>query len=388
MNMKTNQKILIGIGILVLVVLIGGWWVWSGQKQVPMEEFCTANVLEECDGKKVSLVGVVNAEPAGKSYGYEMSDGVEWNEKLINRVIIDAQEHKIDIPIGKKIKVVGIVYASREADCNDGSQHLKGPEDKCFDPTVVIVESIEELNEGVIAVNNNSLEIGITTNKTQYDLGEDIVISITVKNDNENQVTENLTTKVTGMAAGGLVDYGFKDVREITILPRSIITETYNLTQETHVHNRHYNVTSYTSNSRGSINFDVLGGLDLKVIMPEVVLINKKFKVTLVVKNIVDIPVENIEISAEFGYNVNIEGAPIDFTIPTLAPSATNITTWVVSMPDDGYQSMAFCAQSKRGDYEIVHTGPEVAENWIELWKLKLFLILDRISNYFKHFFD
>lgn len=244
------------------------------------------------------------------------------------------------------------------------------------------------LVEGAIATNDNGLEISITTNKIQYAIGEDIVISITVTNNNDNQVTENLTTEVIGTAAGGLVDYAFRDVREITILPHSTITETYDLTQEIHVHNRHYSVMSDINNARGTTSFNVLGGLDLKVAMPKVVLINEKFEVTLIVKNIEDIPIENIKISAEFGYDDNIEGAPKEFTIPTLDPTTTNTTTWVVSIPDDGYQAMSFRAQSKRGDYEIVHTGPEVAENWIELWKLKLFLILDKIGNYLKHLFD
>jgi len=209
----------------------------------------------------------------------------------------------------------------------------------------------------------DQIEINVTTEKSQYALGEDVIINITVTNNKDTRVTENLTTVVTGMAAGGLMDCEFEDVREITIPSHSTITETCMLPQEDHARNRHYTVMSYTSDVRDSTEFYVVGGINLTVILPETVLINEAFDVRLIVENIANVPVDNIEIDADFGYDANVAGAPINFTILTLAPGATNTTIWVVSMPDDGYQSMLFTARAERGDYEQISTGPEVMSN-------------------------
>jgi hypothetical protein len=207
---------------------------------------------------------------------------------------------------------------------------------------------------------DDQLEINVTTDKSQYNLGEDVTINITVTNKKDNQVTENLTTTVIGMAAGGLMDYKFEDAREITIPPHSTTTELYTLLQEDLVRNRHYTVISYTRETRGSTEFYVVGGINLTVTLPETVLIDESFDVRLVVENIADVPIDNIEISAGIGSDATVTGAPINFVIPTLAPGSTHLTTWSVSMPNDGYQSMVFGAQSERGDYEQIFAGIEV----------------------------
>jgi hypothetical protein len=117
------------------------------------EQFCSGETLEKCDGKRVCLIGVVNIEPAGKNYGYKMSDGVEWNDKIINGVIINSSQHNLKIPLAKKIEVKGIVHASREVK-DDGSQHLLGFEDRLYDPTVIVVEEIRELREEEISIDD------------------------------------------------------------------------------------------------------------------------------------------------------------------------------------------------------------------------------------------
>ena len=210
---------------------------------------------------------------------------------------------------------------------------------------------------------DDQLEINVTTDKSQYDLEEDITINTTITNNKDSQVTENLTTVMTGMAAGGLMDYEFEDVREITVPSHSTITETYTLPQEDHVRSRDYLVVSYIGEVGDSTEFYVVGGINLTVTLPETVLIDESFDVRLVVENIADVPIDNIEISAGIGSDATVSGAPINVIIPTLAPGATNITTWLVSMPNDGYQSMVFSAQSERGDYEQIFAGTEVMSN-------------------------
>ena len=152
-----------------------------GEKDIAKEQFCSKKTLEECDGKRVCLIGVVNFEPAGKNYGYEMSDGVEWNNNIINSVIINSSRHNLKIPLGRKIEVKGIVRASAEVK-DDGLQHLLGFENRLYDPTVIEVEEIRELQEEEIKIPEE--QIIITTDKPEYEQGEIVKMII---NNNLNQ---------------------------------------------------------------------------------------------------------------------------------------------------------------------------------------------------------
>ena len=138
--------------------------------QAEEEQFCSGETLEECDGKRVCLIGVVNIEPAGKNYGYEMSDGVEWNNNLIKSVIINSNQHNLKIPLAKKIEVKGIVHASIEVK-DDGLQHLLGFENRLYDPTVIVVEEIRELREEEISID------GIAGNELQDKIGKKLTIN-------------------------------------------------------------------------------------------------------------------------------------------------------------------------------------------------------------------
>ena len=149
------KRVYLFAGIFVVVILILAVVFVLFQNQncencAVSSEFCTENSLEDCDGKKVSIIGVINSIPVGKYYGYDMADGVEWDGKLISNVIVNIDTTKLTVPLGKKIQVNGTVRAMQYIDEADGLQHLVDSEGRSFDPTYIIAEEIRELSENEI----------------------------------------------------------------------------------------------------------------------------------------------------------------------------------------------------------------------------------------------
>ncbi|RLE46093.1 hypothetical protein DRJ25_04695, partial [Candidatus Woesearchaeota archaeon] len=214
-----------------------------------------------------------------------------------------------------------------------------------------------------VATSDDQLEIGVSTNKSEYALGEDVLININVTNNNDAQITHNLTTAITGISSGYLMDYRFLDTKEVSVPPHSTIDVVYILRQEDYVINRHYTVLSHINETTGGTTFIINSGLNLTATLPETVLINESFDVMLETKNTLDTSIANIEIQADFPYYANVADTPTNFTIPILAPGATNTTTWVVSIPDDGYQSVTFSARSVGYGCEEIIAGTEVSSN-------------------------
>ena len=229
-------------------------------------------------------------------------------------------------------------------------------------PTAESYINLNMLRMGVTNL-DDQLEINVATDKSEYNLGEDVLINVYITNNNDVQIITNLTTIITGMSPGDMMDYRFSDTKEINILPHTTISEVYILRKEDYVTNRYYSILSHITKTSGHTTFKINSGLNLTTILPETVLISETFDVTLETKNTFGIPLTNIEIQADFPYYADVGGAPVNFIIPTLAPGETNTATWVVSIPFDGYQSMAFTAQSERGDYEQIFAGTEVMSN-------------------------
>ncbi|MCK4364563.1 MAG: hypothetical protein KAW45_00775 [Thermoplasmatales archaeon] len=175
-----KQYALIGI-IVIAIILIGvtTFLILQNQECVNCIDyssgFCVGDTLEDCDGKKVSLIGVINSVPAGKNYGYDMSDGVEWNDKILPGVIVSIDTTKLTVPLGKKIQVIGTVQAMKYIEEDDGLQHLIDHEGRAYDPTVIVAEEIRELTEDEITIDE------IVGEELADKLGENITINGTIQ---------------------------------------------------------------------------------------------------------------------------------------------------------------------------------------------------------------
>jgi len=83
-----NSKIKILIKILVVeILLISEWWILRNQKQASTEKFCTINILEDCYGKKVKVVGTFEVLSKGCNAGIVVSP--EKGETISTPLCID-----------------------------------------------------------------------------------------------------------------------------------------------------------------------------------------------------------------------------------------------------------------------------------------------------------
>jgi len=153
--MEKKTKIII-VGLIVVIILVSAifYIALMNQKcincQEGTSEFCIGETLADCNGKKVSIIGVINSVPVGKFYGYDMADGVEWNGKLLSNVIVDFTNITKLVPLDKKIQINGTVRAIHYIVEDDGLQHLVDSEGRLYDPTVIVAEEIRELSEDEI----------------------------------------------------------------------------------------------------------------------------------------------------------------------------------------------------------------------------------------------
>ena len=174
-----KQYAIIGIFVIAIILIGVTFLILQNQDCVncinDSSGFCVDDTLEDCDGKKVSLIGVINSVPSGKNYGYDMEDGVEWNGKLLTDVIVSIDTTNFTVPLGKKIQVNGTVRAMRYIDENDGLQHLVDSEGRSFDPTYIVAEEIRELTEDEITIDV------ILGEELTDKLGENIVINGTIQ---------------------------------------------------------------------------------------------------------------------------------------------------------------------------------------------------------------
>ena len=208
----------------------------------------------------------------------------------------------------------------------------------------------------------NQVEINVTTDKTQYNLGENVVLNVTIINDGDVSIN-NINTEVINFRGYGVTRYVWRDLHIINIPAHTTYYKEYILSINDYKYDGEYQVFSNIDNIANSAEFNVIGGINITVSLPETVLINETFTVTLEANNTLDVPITNIEIQADFPYYAVITDSPTIFSIPSLGPGETNTTSWNVKIPEDGYQSITFIAQSDRGDYKEMITGIEVMSN-------------------------
>ena len=156
MIMTSKIKILIGI-LIVGISLIGGWLVLN-QKQAPIEEFCTSNVLENCYGKKVKVVGTFEALKgcnAGIIVSPEKGETIFLPEFTGKCEVIKQYE-------GKKVELVGTI-----------EKHVCPPATQCWGKMVIkSIDSIKILEAQTKIIK----EVTITTDKTEYEEEETVKI--------------------------------------------------------------------------------------------------------------------------------------------------------------------------------------------------------------------
>ncbi|MCK4591866.1 hypothetical protein KAT63_00330 [Candidatus Parcubacteria bacterium] len=184
MIVKTLLAVVIFAGIGTIIIsggyLIGDYYKNGGNnkivKQIPEKEFCTDNILEDCDGKKVNITGTLEYIPKGPIPILTNLENREAKYTWAGGVFLIWPKSKIPNMIeGATVNIIGKVSKGGQP-CGSSEQ----PE-QCLAPfhaTQVEVESIEIIKQ--------VKEVTITTDKTEYERGE--AVKITVKNGSNNPI--------------------------------------------------------------------------------------------------------------------------------------------------------------------------------------------------------
>ncbi len=184
MTVKTLLAVVIFVGIGTIIIsggyLIGDYYKNKVDnkvvKQIPEKEFCTDNILEDCDGKKVNITGTLEYIPKGPIPILTNLENREAKYTWAGGVFLIWPKSKIPNMIeGVTVNVIGKVSI--------GGQPCSTPEQprQCMSPynaTEIKVESIEIIKQ--------AKKVAITTDKTEYEQGE--TVEITVKNNLDKSI--------------------------------------------------------------------------------------------------------------------------------------------------------------------------------------------------------
>jgi hypothetical protein len=159
MNKAISTPIAIIIVLIVFTISIGfillGYICWPKEEVVleVVEEFCMNNKLEDCDGKKVEIVGTLKLNKA--IFLCDIEDRQVEYVWLGNCILIDS---KIDLNnfYNKKVSVVGAIYASSGERCGLNNNEQCAGE---YYPTTIGIEKVSFLEENELNLVNGEIVI-------------------------------------------------------------------------------------------------------------------------------------------------------------------------------------------------------------------------------------
>lgn len=144
---------------------------------LPEKELCSATLLEDCDSKEVNVIGKIEYISKGPIPILTNIENREAEYTWAGGVFLVWPNGGIPNTLeGSNVKIVGTVSKGGQP-CS-----LPGQPEQCLAPyhaTQIKVEKFEVIQQ-------NTADISITTDKTEYEQGENIDVSI--KNNSNNQI--------------------------------------------------------------------------------------------------------------------------------------------------------------------------------------------------------
>ena len=193
------------------------------------------------------------------------------------------------------------------------------------------------------------LTVDVSCNSSTYQIGENINATLFIKNIQTESITVEMGFAVyeEELSTGECIRDIFNDTKTITIPADSTYKYNYLIPYGVYKHAGNYVASAGAYNASMAIaDIDrtrvTITGSQLIISAPQIVTINETFAVSLTVENVLDTPMNTVDVHGYFSYFANVSGAPENFTISTLAPHATNTTTWYVSLPVAGTYPIGF----------------------------------------------
>ncbi|MEW6003473.1 MAG: hypothetical protein AB1638_12625 [Nitrospirota bacterium] len=206
----------------------------------------------------------------------------------------------------------------------------------------------------------------VEVSKPEYEFGEDALINVTVKNDQDTEVVGTLTLRLHDVTprelAVGPLSPIYNNIQTITIPPYSQITKSFVISQSVYDNHGNYLATAVVNGRYNCARFEVLKAFEITaVVEPSEVKINELFTLSVDVTNLMDTSASNVKVAIGGLYGSNI-GESIKYTIDTLGSGKTDSKTWQISFPSRGVHSLNIAVYTQGGDFVSGRVGVKVME--------------------------
>jgi len=211
--------------------------------------------------------------------------------------------------------------------------------------------------------NDCPVEIQISTDKSNYILGEKIPIHLGFKNRDEQNVTTSYNLTIMQYAEDA-IDISILDYQQnilnisgnADIPSNGSLNVTHEMQFSDYKTNGHYVVKARINEACvESAEFDINSGLEVTLMSPENITINSPLDVCLRIKNILDYPVNNITVLPHISSQLDIIG-PSTIEISELAPGEAVNETWSINMSTAGGHTIGFDAFSNDTGFNKVYS--------------------------------
>jgi len=195
----------------------------------------------------------------------------------------------------------------------------------------------------------NPLFFEVSCNSSTYQIGDEINATILIKNDEDESITLDTAFAVyeEELSTGQSLRDVFNDSNTIVIPANSEYKQNYFIPYSEYKYAGNYAASAGIYNM--SLNFAnisqnkfVITGSKMVISAPEIVDANDTFEVTLSLQNVLDIPMNDVDVRSYFPYCASVKETTTNFVIPILLPGSINATTWKVSIPEGGEYAINF----------------------------------------------
>lgn len=204
-----------------------------------------------------------------------------------------------------------------------------------------IASAEESKGLGTAQVDGENISIFIEPTKEKFEYGEDVVVNIRLRNDGDVEITAPYKLLVSVAShpeenSSVIHDDIYTDTATITIPAHSEVVRTFTFSREIYKRHGKHPVDVKFNNKWYLGNFEVGCAFELTVSAnPDVIKRGDPFVLTVRVKNLLDVPISNIDVWVA-SYLVPEIDHHVTYTIDTLNPQEVNSRSWEIPSRDGG----------------------------------------------------
>ncbi len=208
-----------------------------------------------------------------------------------------------------------------------------------------------------------AITLDVNTGGSSFNYGETVTLVITATNTSSSNYTGDLYTSILFSDYAGTYGFLTYPIRNVTIPGNSSIIETYVFSKSDYVWNGDFTALATLDTVSGESDFSINDGYDLEITIPNEVVVNDLFNMSLNVTNNLPTTASNSEVTIYYPSSVIGPNNPTIFTIPSLAPGETYEYTSNIQISEAGLQHIQALVSSSDAGYDQVTNSLEMLGN-------------------------